>query len=119
MLLLVFSPLTSQPALFWSPVDQCQKFLLQRRLKLRQHSCYLPGLDTTWTDIFTVGGIDICPPLRLKPSRMLEMGALQWNCPSPPVQRHKTAWQRLPVQSQSCLDESSAKVSHPQGHFYI
>lgn len=43
------------------------------------------GLGTTWTDIVTVGGIEICPPLRLKPSRMLEMGALRWNCPSLPV----------------------------------
>lgn len=55
-------PLASQVASFWSPVDSCQELIFQCRLNLRQCSLYLPGLDTNWTDIFTVGGVEICSP---------------------------------------------------------
>lgn len=55
-------PLASQAASFWSPVDSCQELIFQCRLNLRQCSLYLSGLDTNWTDIFTVGGVEICSP---------------------------------------------------------
>lgn len=49
-----------------------------------QHSCYLPGLDTTWTDIFTVGGIQDARDGRLAMELSLAASAEAQDCIAAP-----------------------------------